>query len=113
MTLKDLIDKQEKLQLFLKHGDFSFIAPVQSDLFDAFLEKASRIAPGSLFNNSIQRVLSNRQATIQALNAFAPVTEFQIYIVPKVVNETKGNLTTITLADYCNQYQIDLSEISN
>lgn len=106
MNLKQLFELDEKLQPLLKHGYYSFIAPIDMNLFEDFAKKVQEIAPGSLFNKSIHRILSNRDATRKALLFFSG-SDCRIY----VVDRNKGNgdiLLHDTIEGYCEDNGIEI-----
>ncbi len=97
----------ERLQPFLQQDQYSFVAPIDANLFNRFCRAANDIAPGNLFDMDVHRVLSNRNATRQALNIFLPETPIRIYVVTPDPN-LHNFIQEQNIEDYCAQHNIDL-----
>jgi hypothetical protein len=104
--LRDLIKQQEKLQPFLKRGDYTFIAPSNSDLFGEYIKLASRIAPVTSFNSSIHEALSNEESGRVALSNFPSGTPIRIYVINAGADDSF--LMHSSIEDYCKDNNINL-----
>ncbi|RYY51504.1 MAG: hypothetical protein EOO06_00435 [Chitinophagaceae bacterium] len=108
MNRSELISIQDNFRPHLKNRDYCFIAPVDSKQFELFTRTAIDIAPGSLFNNSIHRVLSNTDATKKALERMPNGMELTIYVITRPNNDDPV-LAHSTIEEYCQRNSIDFN----
>jgi hypothetical protein len=104
--LQKLLDIQERLEPHLRPGIYSFIGPVNQNLFEPFMRTANNIAPVVAFSRSIHHVLSNKQAVQKALSILSANEPLRIYIVHSKYEDT---LFHETVEEYCEAHNIDLA----
>lgn len=98
MTVVELDDDFQK---HLQEDHYSFVGPVNPELFDQFVRTVNQIAPTG-FLGTIHNALSNRIATRQALRYF-PNAELRVYIMP---SRDPSLLLYCTIPEYCRRMNI-------
>ena len=106
--LEQLIMLDDGFQPFLRHGDYTFIGPVNQDLMRQFMLRANDFAPARGIFRSIHDALSNRAATRAALAVLPNNTELRIYVIGRFQGD--GDiLGHTTIEDYCRNHNIDFN----
>ncbi len=105
--LEELSDRQERFEPYLKNGHYSFIGPVDQNLFEPFMKTVNRFAPVKSFSRSIHDVLSNKQAVQKTLGMFPDTIELRIYVVQKSDSQI---LLHDTIEGYCEKNNVDFEE---
>ena len=79
--LQDLIVEEEKFQPYLLNNDYTFIGPVDQDLFKPFFQTANNFAPVVSIIRSIHHVLSHKESVKKAIALFPAGTPLRIFVV--------------------------------
>lgn len=103
MNLEQLIEEQAKFEPYLKDTDYTFIGPVNQNLFEPFMKNANLIAPMKGFPRKIKDFLSNKDAILKAIALLPPQTELRIYVITDRSNDI---LFHSTIEEYCKRQNI-------
>ncbi len=103
---QDLVDKQEKLQPYLKEGFYSFIGPFDQSLLEPFIKAANIVASKISFTSTIHQVLSKKKVIQKTLEGF-PNIPLRIYVFQVV---DANFYFDDTMEGYCEKNNIDLKE---
>jgi hypothetical protein len=108
---------EEKVKPHLKNNEYTFIGPVDQNLFAPFMKNAHRIALNNcrlgLLGPTLHELLSNKDvisSTIETVNPDAPL---RIYIV-NIININRINdkvLLHDTIENYCDKNNINLEDL--
>jgi len=79
--LQELIALEEKFQPFLLKKDYTFIGPVDQNLFKPFFSNANNFAPVVSFSRSIHHVLSHKESVRKAIALLPTGTPMRIFVV--------------------------------
>ena len=105
--LQELKAIQERFELLLKEGYYTFIGPVDENLFTPFLKRVNNAAPGKLFNHSIHDDLANKEAVDIALTMFPDGFPLRLYVVSSADSQI---LLHDTVEGYCEKHGVDFQE---
>lgn len=95
LELEKLRSIEEKVQICLKKGEYTFIGPVDRESFESFIKNATTIAPAG---RTIHEGLSNKEVISKALLAVNSDLPLRIY----VVNSSAPNFLSFdTIEGYC------------
>ncbi len=108
---EQLIALDNRLQPFLTDRNYSFIAPIDQNLLQPFIERVNRIAPTVALSRSIHHALGNRQATRRVLDTIPADIPLRIYVVTIVQNDSI--LMQETIEDFCRNNNIDFNQLNN
>lgn len=103
---EEIFTQEEDFQPYLLENHYTFVGPVNDDLFEKFIKIVNEIAPPNVFH-TIHNVLSNSKTTRKALDLFPPDTQLRIYVVSYRSNSL---LIHSTINGYCEKFNVDYSE---
>ncbi len=102
--LQDLIVDEEKFQPYLLENDYTFIGPVDQELFKPFFQTANNFAPVVSIIRSIHHVLSHKESVRKALGLLPPNTPLRIFVVTPARGDV---LLHSDIEGYCKRNNID------
>ena len=103
--LQELIELEARFQPYLKPGDYTFIGPVDQQLWQPFFKKANELATVVSVFQSMHDVMSDKDATRQALLFLPADTPLRIFVVTQM--EDDSFLGYSTIESYCRVNNID------
>ncbi|MDO5980566.1 hypothetical protein [Flavivirga spongiicola] len=105
--MEDLIEIEDRFQSYLQKNDYTFIGPVNTNLFQGFAKNVNMLAPVVAISRSIHHALSHTASVRRALNSLQTGTELRIYVV---IREHDSALIHATIEDYCETYKIEFKQ---
>ena len=102
---EELFKLEERFQPFLLRNDYTFVGPIDENLMKIFNKAANRIAPRVALLRSVHHVLSNRNATKNALLLLPQDTQLRIFVV--LSNGKRNLFLHSTLEEYCRRNNIN------
>ncbi|WP_123962581.1 hypothetical protein [Chryseobacterium sp. 5_R23647] len=103
MSLENLIEEQSKFDSYLKNSDYTFIGPVNQNLFEPFFKNVNMIAPMRGFPRKIKDFMSNRDAVLKVLSQLPNEEELRIYVI---IDRSDDILFHSTIEEYCERFNI-------
>ena len=101
---EDVFELEVRFQPYLLKNDYTFVGPLDQNLFQPFMKNANLIAPVVAFSRSIHHALSNKQATLQACRLLPQGTPLKVYVV---VSNGHDMLMHADIEEYCRRNKID------
>lgn len=103
MNLEQLIEEQAKFEPYLNDTDYTFIGPINQNLFESYMKNTNLIAPMKGFPRKIKDFLSNKDAILKAIALLPPQTELRIYVI---IDKSNDILFHSTIEEYCERQNI-------
>ncbi|SIS68781.1 hypothetical protein SAMN05421789_104217 [Kaistella chaponensis] len=103
MNIENLIEEQSKFEPYLKDTDYTFIGPVDQNLFEPFMKNANLIAPIKGYSRKIKDFMSDKSAVSTALALLPIGTELRIYVI---IDKSEDILFHSTIEEYCERMKI-------
>jgi len=103
--LQDIIIEEQNFQPYLLPNHYTFIGPVNQNLFEDFFRRANLIAPVVAFSRSIHHVLSNKDAVRAALPFLPANSPLRVYVV--IPTENSDALFHSSIEDYCEKFNVN------
>lgn len=98
----DIFTLEQKFQPYLLNNDYTFVGPVDEDLFDNFIQNANQINASKEIFYTTNCTLSNTEVTRKALQMLPNDAPIRVYVI---VN-TKI-LLHATIEKYCKRNSIE------
>lgn len=101
---EEVFELEQRFQPFLLRNDYTFVGPIDQNLFEPFMKNANLIAPVVAFSRSIHHALSNKQATLQACRLLPKNTALRVYVI---ISNDYDMLVHADIEEYCRRNKVD------
>jgi len=103
MNIENLTEEQSKFEPYLINTDYTFIGPVDQNLFEPFMKNVNLFAPMKGYHRKIKDFMSDKNAVNKALALLPVGTELRIYTI---INKSENILFHSTIEEYCETMKI-------
>lgn len=97
--LNELIQLEDKFQPHLVDNDYTFIGPVDQELWNPFFKRVNELAPVVSMLRSIHHSLSHKDSVRKVLVTLPAGTPLRIFVVHRSMSDT--NLMHASIEGYC------------
>ena len=105
--LQQLIELEDRFQPYLLNDDYTYIGPVDGQLWEPFFNRANDLAPVVAILRSVHHVLSHKDATRQALASLPADSALRIFVISRTPPPYDTMLLHDTIEGYCQKNHID------
>ena len=102
--MEELINQQNDFRQYLRGNDYTFIGPVNQNLFEPFMRNVNILAPVVAFSRSIHHALSHEDSILKSIATLPAGTPLRLYVI---INESDDILIHSTIEEYCDRFGIN------